>query len=252
MAKAFRRWGYAQAFRRTDAVWTLSAEEAAEMRAAFPGFAALFHPVINPYVTPEMLRPPRALARRPAGRTVVTVARLTAQKRLERLISAFARLERPDVRLRILGEGEARPRLQALIDRSGLSERAVLAGYRPDVAAELHAADLFVLPSDYEGLPAAVLEAMAADCPVLSTPCFPSARSLVGGAEGCAIIERADPDSLAAQMAERLDAPRPVGLHSVAERYSVASGVASHLEALQLSLASAPTAARARAVGAMG
>ena len=47
------------------------------------------------------------------------------------------------------------------------------------------AADLFVLPSDYEGLPAAVLEAMAVDCPVSSTDCLPAARSLVGGTPGC-------------------------------------------------------------------
>src|SRR3569833_1411618 len=58
LAKAIRRWTYRLAFRRTSAVWTLSADEAEEMRAAFPAFGAIFRDVFNPYVTPPMLAQP--------------------------------------------------------------------------------------------------------------------------------------------------------------------------------------------------
>ena len=106
-------------------------------------------------------------------------------------------------------------------------------GYVPDVAQALHDADLFVLTSDYEGLPAAVLEAMAADCPVLCTDCFPAARTLLTNSEGCAIIEDVSPQVLARQIKIALAQPRPTTLRKTAELYSIANGVRSHVDALR-------------------
>lgn len=232
IARRVRRWTYRVIFRWTSAVWTLSAEESAEMREAFPRFAALFRDVANPYVTPAMLALPTAPVESATGKLVITVARLTAQKRLDRLIAAFANVRHRDARLLILGEGEDRGVLTAMVDELGLRGRVSMPGYVPDVSAALHAADLFVLPSDYEGLPAAVLEAMAANCPVIGTDCFPAARSLLGNAEGCAIIERRDPVSLARLIDDHLDRPRPRTLGDVAERFSIRNGVASHAAAL--------------------
>jgi glycosyltransferase involved in cell wall biosynthesis len=233
LARAFRRWTYRLIFKWTDAVWTLSAEESAEMREAFPTFTPLFRDIAQPYVTPAMLSDPgpRGHAQ---GRTVISIARLTEQKRLDRLIRAFARVRTPDTRLLILGEGESRAALTALTVQLGIADRVAMPGYLTDVAAALHAAHLFVLPSDYEGLPAAVLEAMAANCPVLSTDCFPSARTLVGSSEGCAIIDRPDDDDqFAALIDDYLARPRPIHLRAIAERYTIANGVASHWHALQ-------------------
>ena len=233
LARRIRLWSYRVIFRWTSAVWTLSPEESDEMRAEFPEFPALFRDVANPYVTPAMLAAPPAQPGMPvAGKTVISVARLTAQKRLDRLIAAFAQVRHPDARLLILGEGEEREALAAMIGELGLQDRVAMPGYVANVAQALHAADLFVLPSDYEGLPAAVLEAMAANCPVLGTDCFPAARSLLGRTEGCAIIERTDPASLAALIDEHLARPKPTHLREVAARYSIANGVASHIEAL--------------------
>jgi glycosyltransferase involved in cell wall biosynthesis len=77
-----------------------------------------------------------------------------------------------------------------------------------------------------------MLEAMAANCPVLATDSFPCARSFLEQRDGCAIIERADPSSVAALIDHALAAPRPTGLRAVAERYSIANGIASHLAAM--------------------
>jgi glycosyltransferase involved in cell wall biosynthesis len=241
--KWLRRASYALIFRWTDAVWTLSAEEREEMRQAFPRFDSIFHDVSNPYVTPPMLAPRRSSPK--AQRTIVSIARLTPQKRLDRLIAAFGVLPDRDARLLILGEGEDRTAIQQQIADLGLGERVAMPGYVPDVAQALHDADLFVLTSDYEGLPAAVLEAMAANCPVLCTDCFPSARILLGQAEGCAIIEDVSPDALARQIEAALAQPRPTRLKRIAERYSIANGVRSHVDALRLSLANGrPTVAK--------
>ena len=232
IGRRLRHRGYAAAFRWVDGVWTLSADEADEMRPAFPRYADLFSAVVNPYVTPAMLAEPIQVAARVTGKQVIAVARLDRQKRLERLLAAFARVRHPDARLLILGEGEERPVLEAQVQALGLADRVSMPGHVADVAAALHASDLLVMTSDYEGLPAAVLEAMAANCPVLSTPCFPAARTLLAEAEGCGIIEDTSPDRIAAQIDDRLAQPRPARLRAIAEHYSVENGILSHLTAL--------------------
>jgi glycosyltransferase involved in cell wall biosynthesis len=232
LGRMIRRWSYRQVFRRTSAVWTLSAEESAEVRAEYPDAAAVVEDVYNPYVTPQMLAAPAAgeIAHDPT--LVVTVARLTAQKRLDRLIAAFARVRTPGARLLILGEGELRATLEAQVRDAGLDGRVSMPGYARNVAEVLHRAHAFVLTSDYEGLPAALLEAMAADCAVLSTDSFPAARSLLQ-AEGATLIGDPGPEALGALIDAALARPRPAGLRAVAERYSIRNGVASHLAALR-------------------
>ena len=231
--RQFRLWTYRTIFRWTSAVWTLSADESEEMRKEFPEFASLFVDVANPYVTPDMLAKRRTTGPRKSCKTIITVARLTAQKRLDRLITAFAQLQHPDTRLLILGEGEERDSLSALITRLGLQERVSMPGYLKDVSRSLHESDLFVLTSDYEGLPAALLEAMAANCRVLSTNCFPAARSLLGHVSGSGIVEDTEPAALAGLMDRYLELPRPTKLRAVAASYSIGRGVSSHLNALE-------------------
>jgi glycosyltransferase involved in cell wall biosynthesis len=231
LVRRMRRWSYRRTFRKVDGVWTLSADETEEMRAAFPETASIFREIANPYVTPAMLAGPAESA--PVqSRTILGIGRLTRQKRYERLIEAFALLRAPDLRLTILGEGEERPALTALIERLSLSDRVSMPGFVHNVAEAFHGAAMMVLPSDYEGLPAVVLEAMAANCPVLCTDCFPAARSMLGNMAGCAIIEQTDPASLAALIERQLAVPRPTHLRAVAERYSIANGVASHIAAM--------------------
>ena len=230
--RRLRLWSYRRVFRRTDAVWTLSDDESAEMRAEFPEFANLFKAVAQPYVTPAMERSQASVAR-PSHPLILSIARLTKQKRLDRLIEAFALVRTKGARLLILGEGEDREQLARLADQRGVTELVSMPGYLPDVTLALHQADLFVLTSDYEGLPAAVIEAMAANCPVLSTDCFPSARSLLGKSEGCAIIDNLDPARIAAQIDAMLGRDRPSSLVGVARCYSIERGVEIHVQALR-------------------
>ena len=230
--RAVRRFSYRLAFRRATAVWTLSADESEDMRQAFPQHRDLFRDVANPYVTPAMLA---SEAEEPAprgeGKLVICVARLEPQKRLERLIEAFAHVRTAGSRMLILGEGQERAALVDLVDRLGLADRIAMPGFSNAIPRALHAADLFVLTSDYEGLPAVLLEAMAVNCPVLTTDCFPAARSLIARAEGFAIIEDHAPMALAAQIDRHLAMPRPRGLRAIAEAYSIDSGIASHFAA---------------------
>lgn len=233
ISKFIRRWTYRKIFADAAGVWTLSPSETREMEVAFADFTGLFRDVFNPYVTPPMLA--HCELALPAGEPpfVLAVGRLTAQKRLERLIEAFALVKDQNVRLKILGEGEERAKLLALIDRLGLAARIDLPGYVDAIGEAYANAKMIVMTSDYEGLPAVLLEAMAANCPILSTDCFPAARAILENAEGCEIIEQTDPASIAAMIDRHLPEPRPTRLRAVAELYSVDNGIDSHWTAMR-------------------
>lgn len=103
---------------------------------------------------------------------VMTAGRLTAQKNQALLIRAFAAIAGDvEEELRIYGEGELRPGLEDLITQLGMEERIRLMGASDDMPAVLAGCKLFVLPSDFEGMPNALLEAMAAGRCCVSTAC---------------------------------------------------------------------------------
>lgn len=99
---------------------------------------------------------------------VLCAARLAPQKRHDLLVTAWDRMPH-DAVLLIAGEGATRRAIETLIRHSGQADRILLLGERDDVDWLLAAADVFVLPSDWEGLPISVLEAMAAGVPVVAS-----------------------------------------------------------------------------------
>jgi L-malate glycosyltransferase len=101
----------------------------------------------------------------------VIVARLFPEKNHKLLLEAFAEVIRhvEKTRLLIVGDGIEETAIQNQIARLNLQEQVTMMGLRRDVARILAASDLFVLSSDREGLPIAVLEAMAAAKPVVTT-----------------------------------------------------------------------------------
>ncbi|MFD8005637.1 glycosyltransferase family 4 protein [Streptomyces mirabilis] len=108
----------------------------------------------------------------PAGAPVVgAVGRLSKEKRHDVLIRACVSICRvmPDAHVVIVGSGPQRPRLEAMIAAAGLLGRAHLLGHVDDVRSAYGCMDVFAHPSDAEGLPLAVLEAMAAGLPVVAT-----------------------------------------------------------------------------------
>lgn len=102
---------------------------------------------------------------------IVTVGRLEPQKNQRLLIDAFAKIATnfPAHKLEIYGEGKLRNELQAYVEALGLKERVFLKGYHKDIIDKIYKAELFVLPSNYEGMSNALMEAMAIGLPVIST-----------------------------------------------------------------------------------
>ena len=108
----------------------------------------------------------------PAGAlSVIAVGRLVPQKGHDVLIRAFRTVVRdvPDARLLIVGDGEGRASLAALIRACGLEGCVTLAGHRPDIASLLRGATVLAHPSRWEGFGLVLLEAMAVALPVVAT-----------------------------------------------------------------------------------
>lgn len=99
------------------------------------------------------------------------VARFTWQKQPLVLIRAFAAVlkEIPDAMLLMVGDGEQKEEAVSLIKKLDLADKVILESFRKDVPAVLAAIDVFVLPSLWEGLPVALLEAMSMAKPIIAT-----------------------------------------------------------------------------------
>ena len=114
---------------------------------------------------------------------VVSVGRFSVEKGTAHLVRAFAAVRQAvPARLLLLGDGPLRPRLEALVDQLGLSRHVHFAGFVDAPWSLVARSTVFVLPSISEGLPNALLEAMACGVPAVATDCT-GAREVLDGPE---------------------------------------------------------------------
>lgn len=106
-------------------------------------------------------------------KNIITVGRLYPQKNHKLLIQAFANIspKYPDEKLIIFGDGPLKDELEKYASSLGIEEHVIFPGTISNVNIELSKAKVFVLSSDYEGLPNALMEAMACGTAVISTNC---------------------------------------------------------------------------------
>ena len=135
---------------------------------------------------------------------VLCVARFEPVKNHALLLEAAARLARRGRAfvLRLVGTGELEVDVRARVRALGLADRVEFLGYRDDMPALVAGADVCVLPSFKEGLPRAVIEAMAMARPVVATR-VPGTREVVRHGETGFLVDPADVDGFAAAL-ERL------------------------------------------------
>jgi glycosyltransferase involved in cell wall biosynthesis len=145
------------------------------------------------------------LTRGSIGRPIVlTAARLAEQKGHRYLLKAAALV--PQAVFILAGDGPDRAELEAEAAKLGLQERILFLGYRDDVSDLLACCDLFVLPSLFEGLPLSILEAMAANKPVIATAIGGNDEAILHGETGL-LVPPADPQALAAAIQTILSKP---------------------------------------------
>ena len=116
----------------------------------------------------------------PAGRYIIAAGRLVPNKNMAMLLRAFAAAELP-TRLVILGEGSERGSLEQLAASLGIADRVDMPGYVDNPFALLARAELFAMPSNAEGFPNGLVEAMACGLPVVATNCASGPSEILAG-----------------------------------------------------------------------
>ena len=147
----------------------------------------------------------RELGIAPAAPLVLHVGNFTPAKNHAALVSIARalRARRPDAVFVLVGDGALRPTIAAGVDAAGLGAAFRFAGARDDVPSLLHAADVLVLPSLWEGLPGVVLEALASGCPIVASPIAP-VREIAAHAAGIRLADPEDPARFAAVITETI------------------------------------------------
>jgi len=200
-----RRTALGWAAARSRALVGVSDATADDLRRTLPAAANRVCVVPNgiPLTTGNRARARVALGLSEADRLILAVGNLYPVKGHDVLIRAFAMIaDEPATStwsVAIAGRGEAEAPLRRLAAELGIADRVQLLGLRSDVPDLLAAADLFVLPSRSEGLPLALIEAMGASLPIVSTQVGGIAEVVARGAEALLV-----PPENAPQMASAL------------------------------------------------
>ena len=141
-------------------------------------------------------------------KTLVTMGRLEAQKNHLLLIDAIHALRKTtNARLIIFGEGTLRREIEAKVVALGLSEYVQLPGYTQNPFSALRHSDLFVLSSEWEGLPTVAIEALACGVAVVSTDNSTGIRQILANHAAGLVVPKDDPGALAAAIEQQLAKP---------------------------------------------
>lgn len=141
-------------------------------------------------------------------KVIVNVGRLHNQKNQKLLINAFANITNlfPEYTLEIYGDGQLKDELYKEIKALKLENKVILKGATKNLFNEIVDVSLFVLSSDYEGMPNALMEAMALGIPSISTDCNPGgAREIIDNGKNGIIVKRNSVEELASAMKHMIE-----------------------------------------------
>lgn len=187
----------------------------------------------------------RAVQGRCTGRRFVCVGRLTSQKNITLMLRAFGHGAGEGDTLTVIGDGPERAKLEGLARGLGLERQVCFRGYVPEPATLLPSFDVLLLSSNYEGVPAVILEALAAGISIVATDCSRSMATLLGdGAMGELVAvgdEQGFADAIARTRPSSQDEHQSL---KQAERFTLEDASLAYLDAMARLRATAPSAVR--------
>jgi glycosyltransferase involved in cell wall biosynthesis len=141
------------------------------------------------------------------SKKICAVGRLDNQKAYDTMFKAFAIFakQHPEHRLNVYGDGRNRDKLEQLIRELDLESRIILHGNRPDAVEQIENAGMFVMTSCSEGMPNALIEAMACGLPCVCTDCDFGPAELIDNGESGLLVPVDDVQAIAAAMAKVSD-----------------------------------------------
>lgn len=191
-------------------------------------------PALSRDLIARLRQPGARPAQRGPGRRFVAVARFAPQKNLTLMLRAFNRAAAPGDTLTVIGDGPERDKLRKLASRLGLGDRCEFPGYASEPADILPAYDVLLLSSNYEGVPAVILEALAAGLEIVATDCSRSMATLLRhGALGQLVPvgdERALAQAIAAARPGTQDQALSLGQ---AERFTLEHAAEAYLDVVR-------------------
>jgi glycosyltransferase involved in cell wall biosynthesis len=173
--RGLRGWAAKRVYGRANAVVANSRGLAGEVAECYPVLRDRVEVIGNPtdFEAIDRLAGEPSPIRRPAqGSVVVAVGRLFPQKRYDVMLRAFRRIrEAVEAELWVCGDGPERRRLERLATNLGVANHVRWLGFVENPHAVLRQADLFLMTSDHEGLPNALIEAQGLGLPAVATRC---------------------------------------------------------------------------------
>lgn len=189
-----------------------------------------------------------ACATRPQadGRRFVAAGRLVSQKDYPMMLRAFARGAAPADSLTILGGGPLAEALALHAFSLGIARKVVFAGHVPDAASHLRGYDALLLSSAYEGVPAVLVEAMAAGLPIIATDCGSGVRGMLANGRFGRIVASGDSEGFAREIAKTVKgaAVDPASFGQ-ARRFTIENAAQRYLDAFAACIARRGGAGRA-------
>jgi glycosyltransferase involved in cell wall biosynthesis len=165
---------------------------------------------IDEIVGKSKIRPEEAWLQNNHLPFIINVGRLTPQKDQATLIRAFAIVRSTrECHLVILGEGTERNRLLQLAQRLGVDDTLYMPGFVANPYSYMRASSVFALSSAWEGLPGALIEALACGTPVVSTDCPSGPAEILESGRYGILAPVGDPRALAEAIMKAMDEPPP-------------------------------------------
>lgn len=143
-------------------------------------------------------------------RKIIMVGRLDKQKNYSMAIDAISQLkiEYPNIHLNIFGKGSLEQTLQNEIVQKGVADNITLKGWTQNAVKELNEHDLYLMTSNFEGMPNALMEAMAVGLPVISTDCPTGPSDLIDDGVNGFLVPVGDGKILAERIKEVIEMPK--------------------------------------------
>lgn len=222
-------------YRRADGIIAVSAGVADDLSGMMRIPRSLIQIIYNPIITPEMRVKSQVPLEHPwfdpdEPPVILAVGSLTPQKDFPNLIRAFALVRKTrKARLLILGEGEERTQIEALVKQLGLDQDVSLPGFNINPYPFMVRAPVFVLSSRWEGLPTVLIEALACGALVVSTDCPSGPREILRDGQYGQLVPVEDSINLAQAidnaLAGKMQHPphecwKPYELDTVIDQYS--------------------------------
>jgi glycosyltransferase involved in cell wall biosynthesis len=225
------RWSY----RKADALVAVSEGVADDLARTISLPREHIDVVYNPVITAELERRAGEAVDHPwfgEGKppVILAVGRLTPAKDYPTLLRAFSKVRsKHDCRLIILGEGELRPKLEALVKDLDIGDSVQMPGFVENPFSWMRQATLFVLSSAWEGLPNVLIQAMACGTQVISTDCDSGPREILEGGKWGQLVPVSSPDAMAKAICSQIQNPTILEVSQRADYFSDTHAVENFL-----------------------